>query len=64
MQLLTLFDAKILMDSLISKRIVLKTTQLKRVSFNTEIRFIYSEKATQFCEIFTYLLTVCTVVKS
>ena len=28
------------------------------------LKFIYSEKATQFCEIFTLLLTVCTVVKS
>ena len=28
------------------------------------IKFIFSEKATQFCEISTLLLTVCTVVKS
>ena len=28
------------------------------------IKFIYSEKATKFCEIFPFLLTVCTVVKS
>ena len=28
------------------------------------IKFIYSEKATKFWEIFTLLLTVCTVVKS
>ena len=28
------------------------------------LKFIYSEKATEFCEIFTLLLTVCTVVKS
>ena len=28
------------------------------------VKFIYSEKATKFCEIFTLLLTVCTVVKS
>ena len=28
------------------------------------IKFIYSEKATKFCEIFPLLLTVCTVVKS
>ena len=27
-------------------------------------KFIYSEKATKFCEIFTLLLTVCIVVKS
>jgi hypothetical protein len=29
-----------------------------------QIKFIYSEKASKFCEIFTLLLTVCTVVKS
>ena len=28
------------------------------------VNFIYSEKAAKFCEIFTLLLTVCTVVKS
>ena len=28
------------------------------------LKFIYSEKATKFCEIFTLLLTLCTVVKS
>ena len=28
------------------------------------LKFTYSEKATQFCEIFLLLLTVCTVVKS
>ena len=28
------------------------------------IKFIYSEKAIKFCEIFPLLLTVCTVVKS
>ena len=28
------------------------------------IKFIYSEKATKFWEIFPLLLTVCTVVKS
>ena len=27
------------------------------------LKFIYSEKATKFCEIFPLLLTVCTVVK-
>ena len=27
------------------------------------LKFIYSEKATKFCEIFTLLLTVCTAVK-
>ena len=28
------------------------------------LKFIYSEKATTFCEISTLLLTVCTAVKS
>jgi hypothetical protein len=28
------------------------------------LKFIYSEKATKFCEIFSLLLTECTVVKS
>ena len=28
------------------------------------VKFIYSEKAANFCEIFPLLLTVCTVVKS
>ena len=28
------------------------------------VKFIYSEKAKKFCEIFPLLLTVCTVVKS
>ena len=28
------------------------------------VKFIYSEKATKFCEISTLLLTVCTVDKS
>ena len=28
------------------------------------VKFIYSEKATKFCEIFPLLLTVCTAVKS
>ena len=30
----------------------------------TMLKFICSEKATKFCEIFPLLLTVCTVVKS
>ena len=29
-----------------------------------KLKFIYSEKATKFCEIFSLLLTLCTVVKS
>ena len=28
------------------------------------LKFIYSEKATKFCEIFPLLLTVCTVFKN
>jgi hypothetical protein len=31
---------------------------------SSNLKFIHSEKATKFCEIFTLLLTVCTVVKS
>ena len=31
---------------------------------SSQVKFIYSEKATKFCEIFTLLLTECTVVKS
>ena len=31
---------------------------------NVTLKFIYSKKATKFCEIFPLLLTVCTVVKS
>ena len=33
-------------------------------SSDDEVKFIYSEKATKFCEIFPLLLTECTVVKS
>ena len=29
-----------------------------------KLKFIYSEKATKFCEFFPLLLTVCTVVNS
>ena len=32
--------------------------------FFSKVKFIYSEKATKFCEICPLLLTVCTVVKS
>ena len=32
--------------------------------FKLVVKFIYSEKATKLCKIFTLLLTVCTVVKS
>ena len=31
---------------------------------NFDVKFIYSERATKFCEIFTFLLNVCTVAKS
>ena len=31
---------------------------------SSQVKFIYSEKATKFCKIFPLLLTVCTVVKS
>ena len=36
----------------------------KSTQQQTYLKFIYSAKATKFCEIFTFLLTVCTVVKS
>ena len=35
----------------------------KYISLNF-LKFIYSEKATKLCEIFTLLLAVCTVVRS
>ena len=38
--------------------------QKKQLLFQADIKFIYSEKATKFCKIFTLLLTVCTAVKS
>ena len=41
-----------------------RTTQKYAYSGIMEAKFIYSEKATKFCEIFTLLLIVCTVVKS
>ena len=31
-------------------------------NFNEFVKFIYSEKATKFCEIFPLLLTACTVL--
>ena len=31
---------------------------------SVNLKFIYFEKATKFCDIFPLLLTVCTVVKS
>ena len=39
-------------------------TVLRHVIKSKKVKFICSEKATKFCEIFTFLLTVCTVVKS
>ena len=33
-------------------------------TFLNYLKFIYTEKAKKFCEIFPLLLTVCTVVKS
>ena len=36
----------------------------KNVKNRAYIKFIYSEKATKFCEIFILLLTVCTAVKN
>ena len=44
---------------------IVTATILKTMTLEFEmVKFIYSEKATKFCEIFTLLLTVCTVVKS
>ena len=38
--------------------------QIFYVFYLVYVKFIYSEKATKFCEIFPLLLTVCTAVKS
>ena len=37
---------------------------ISKAIFNTDLKFIYSEKATKFCEIFTLLLTTVHTVKS
>ena len=37
---------------------------IKEVNSKNLVKFIYSEKATKFCEIFTLFLCVCTVDKS
>ena len=39
-------------------------THIQDPSSGVKVKFIYPEIATKFCEIFTLLLTVCTVVKS
>ena len=49
--------------------IVRKNMQKVEISISialrqTVVKFVYSEKATKFCEIFPLLLTVCTAVKS
>ena len=44
--------------------LMIKYRVVDQIFFSWEVKFIYSEKATKFCEIFTLLLTVCTVVKS
>ena len=41
-----------------------QTSITKYISPLFRLKFMYSEKATKFCEIFSLLLTVCTVVKS
>ena len=38
-------------------------SSLKGITFFYLLKFIYSEKATQFCELFTLLLSVCTADK-
>ena len=45
-----------------SYKILMIPLQIKVVD-EMYIKFIHSEKATKFCEIFILLLTVCTVVK-
>ena len=48
--------------------LVLNRTESEKVTdrakFMAKLKFIYSEKATKFCEIFPLLLTECTAVKS
>ena len=39
-------------------------THIQDPSSGVKVKFIYPEIATKFCEIFTLLLYVCTVVKS
>ena len=46
------------------KTLFSKKFQSESMFFLPMVKFIYSEKATKFCEILTLLLTVCTVVKS
>ena len=41
-----------------------KLQQTVRLETCLKVKFIYSEKATKFCEIFPSLLTVCTIVIS
>ena len=58
---------KSLLVTILSKNLTDFSTQQYchvKCPFKVLIKFIYSEKATKFCEIFTLLLTVCTVVKS
>ena len=40
------------------------TDNNSQCSIFMHVKFIYSEKSTKFCKIFTLLLIVCTVVKS
>ena len=60
-------EPKIVADiSVIYNSYVIPTKTKKTVPFFVWfwLKFIYSEKATKFCEIFPLLLTVCTVVRS
>ena len=48
---------------------IIKTESVKKINAvyitrSEHLKFINSEKATQFCEISNLLLTVCTVVKN
>ena len=51
---------------LIKQKCIEPSTNMKQLRYVFFLKFVYSEKATKLCEIFTLLLTVCTytVVKS
>ena len=49
---------------LIKQKCIEPSTNMKQLRYVFFLKFVFSEKATKLCEIFTLLLTVCTVVKS
>ena len=57
-QLLPTFKKKV------NKELEEKNRMLSENPGLLQVKFMYSEKATQFCKIFPLLLTVCTVIKS